>query len=324
MAIMNVVDAVKSALRNELKRDKRVIVMGEDVGKNGGVFRCTDGLYDEFGPERLIDTPLTETGIMSTAIGLSVNGIIPVAEMQFSGFIYGPYDQLVTHAAKIRSRSSGRFSCPLVVRAPYGGGIRALELHCESVESIMAHVPGIKVVIPSSPYDAKGLLISAIRDPDPVIFLEPMRIYRAIKEEVPKNDYTIPLGKAKIAREGNDVTLVTYGAMAKYVLQAAEKIQDKVDAEVIDLRTIYPFDSEAIINSVKKTGRAVIVHEAPKTSGFGAEIIATINEKALLSLEAPIVRVTDYDTVLPMAKLENYHIPSEERIIKGISKVMSF
>ena len=201
MTKMNVVDAVKSALRNELKKDKRVLVMGEDVGKNGGVFRCTDGLYNEFGPDRLVDTPISEPGIISTAIGLAVNGMKPVVEIQFSGFIYAPFDQLVTHAAKIRSRSSGRFSCPLVVRTPYGGGIKALELHCESVEAIMAHVPGLKVVIPSHPYDAKGLLISAIRDPDPVIFLEPMRVYRAIKEEVPDKEFTVPLGKAKVEQE---------------------------------------------------------------------------------------------------------------------------
>src|SRR3989338_9102311 len=321
MAIMNVVDAVKSALRNELKRDKRVIVMGEDVGKNGGVFRCTDGLYDEFGPERLIDTPLTETGIMSTAIGLSVNGIIPVAEMQFSGFIYGPYDQLVTHASKIRERSSGRFSCPLVVRAPYGGGIRALELHCESVESIMAHVPGLKVVIPSHPYDAKGLLISAIRDPDPVIFLEPMRVYRAIKEEVPDGEYTVPIGKAEIKQEGSDITVISYGAMLKYTKDALEKY--KYSAEIIDVRTIKPLDEETIIKSVEKTGRCVIVNEAPKTCGVAAEIIARINEKAFFSLEAPIERVTGYDVGFPFAKLENYYLPDEKRILKAVNKVMS-
>ncbi|MBS3103060.1 alpha-ketoacid dehydrogenase subunit beta [Candidatus Woesearchaeota archaeon] len=324
MAKINIVEAVNSALAQEMEKDNDVIVMGEDVGVNGGVFRATDNLQKKFGPNRVIDTPLSEEGIVGTAIGMAAYGLKPVAEIQFSGFLFAAFDQLFSHAARIRWRSSNRYHVPLVVRTPGGGGVRAFELHCECPESYFAHMPGIKVVCPSTPYDTKGLLISAIRDPDPVIFLEPMRIYRAIKEEVPEKEYTIPLGKAKIAREGNDVTLVTYGAMAKYVLQAAEKIQDKVDAEVIDLRTIYPFDSEAIINSVKKTGRAVIVHEAPKTSGFGAEIIATINEKALLSLEAPIVRVTGYDTVLPMAKLENYHIPSEERIIKGISKVMSF
>ena len=324
MTKMNVVDAVKSALRNELKKDERVLVMGEDVGKNGGVFRCTDGLYDEFGPDRLVDTPLSEPGIVSTAIGLAVNGMRPVVEIQFSGFIYAPFDQLVSHAAKIRTRSSGRFSVPLVVRAPFGGGIRALELHCEGGEAYFGHAVGLKMVIPSTPYDAKGLLVSAISDPDPVIFYEPMRIYRAIKEEVPEKEYTIPIGKAKVAREGNDVTVITWGALVRSTLQAVEKIQDKVDVEVIDLRSIYPFDSEAIINSVKKTVRAVIVHEVPKTSGFGAEIVATINEKALLELEAPVVRVTGYDTTIPFAKMELDYIPDEKRIINGINKVMSF
>lgn len=321
MAVINMVEAVKSALRNELKRDKRVIVMGEDVGKNGGVFRCTDGLFDEFGPERLIDTPLTETGIMSAAIGLAVNGIIPIAEMQFSGFIYGPYDQLVTHAAKIRSRSSGRFSCPLVVRTPYGGGIRALELHCESVESITAHVPGLKVVIPSSPYNAKGLLISSIRDPDPVVFLEPMRIYRAIKEEVPDKEYTIPLGKANIEQEGSDLTVISYGAMMKYTKEALEK--SHYSAEIIDVRTISPLDTETIIKSVEKTGRCVIVNEEQKNCGFAAELIARINEKAFFSLEAPVERVTGYDTAFPLGKLENYYMPDEKRILKAVDKVMS-
>jgi pyruvate dehydrogenase E1 component beta subunit len=320
MPKMNIVDAVKSALRNELKKDKRVIVMGEDVGRNGGVFRCTDGLYDEFGAERLIDTPLTETGIMGTAIGLAVNGMRPVAEMQFSGFIYGPYDQLTIHASKIRSRSSGRFSCPLVVRTPYGGGIRALELHCESVEAITSHVPGLKVVIPSNPYDAKGLLISAVRDPDPVIFLEPMRIYRAIKQEVPEEEYIVPLGKAEILQEGSDLTVVSYGAMMKYTKEALEKSQ--YSAEIIDVRTISPLDTKTIISSVKKTGRCVIVNEEQRNCGFAAELVARINEKAFFSLQAPIERVTGYDTAFPLAKLENYFIPDEKRILKAVERVM--
>jgi len=321
MPKMNVVDAVKAALRNELKRDKRVMVMGEDVGKNGGVFRCTDGLYDEFGPERLVDTPLSEPGIVSTAIGLAVNGMRPVVEIQFSGFIYAPFDQLISHAAKIRLRSSGRFSCPLVVRAPYGGGIRALELHCDSVEAIMAHVPGLKVVIPSCPYDTKGLLISAIRDPDPVIFLEPMRVYRAIKEEVPDKEYTIPIGRAEVEQEGSDLTVISYGAMLKYTKEALEK--SDYSAEIINLRTISPLDTETIINSVQKTGRCVIVNEAPKTCGFAAEIIARINEKAFFNLEAPIERVTGYDCAFPLAKLEEYYLPDEKRILKAVNKVMS-
>jgi pyruvate dehydrogenase E1 component beta subunit len=321
MTKMNVVDAVKSALRNELKKNKRVMVMGEDVGKNGGVFRCTDGLYDEFGPERLVDTPLSEPGIVSTAIGLAVNGMKPVAEIQFSGFIYAPFDQLISHAVKIRLRSSGRFSVPLVVRTPFGGGIRALELHCDSVEAIFAHVPGLKVVIPSHPYDAKGLLISAIRDPDPVIFLEPMRVYRAIKEEVPDKEYTVPLGKAEVEQEGSDLTVISYGAMLKDVKEVLEK--SDYSAEIIDVRTISPLDTETIIKSVEKTGRCVIVNEAPKTLGFAAEIIARINEKAFFSLEAPIERVTGYDCAFPLAKLENYYLPDEKRILKAVNKVMS-
>lgn len=318
---MNVVEAVRSALRNELKKDKRVMVLGEDVGKNGGVFRCTDGLFKEFGPDRLVDTPLTETGIMSTAIGLAINGMRPVAEMQFSGFIYGPYDQLVCHASKIRSRSSGRFSCPLVVRTPFGGGIRALELHCESVEAITAHVPGLKVVIPSHPYDAKGLLISAIRDPDPVIFLEPMRIYRAIKEDVPEKEYTEPIGKAEIEEEGSDLTVISYGSMLKYTKEALEK--SKYSAEIIDVRTISPLDTETIINSVNKTGRCVIVNEEQGMCGFAAELIARINENCFFNLEAPIKRVTGYNTAFPLSKLENYYLPDEKRILKGVNEVMS-
>ena len=324
MVKATIVQAVNMAMDQELKRDKNVVVMGEDVGVNGGVFRATDGLQKKYGKDRVIDTPLSEEAIVGTAIGMAVNGLRPVVEIQFSGFVYAAFDQLFSHAARIRNRSRGRFTVPLVVRAPAGGGIRALELHCEQGEAFFAHAPGLKMVIPSTPYDAKGLLTAAIRDPDPVIFYEPMRLYRAIKEEVPEKEYTIPLGKAKTAREGTDVTIITYGAMVKQTLQAIEKIQDKINAEVIDLRTIYPFDSDAIINSVKKTGRAVVVHEAPKTSGFGAEIIATINEKALLSLEAPVARVTGYDTVLPFARTELDYIPSEERIIKAINKVMSF
>lgn len=312
------------ALMQELKRDKNVVVMGEDVGVNGGVFRATDNLHKKFGKDRVIDTPLSEEGIVGAAIGMAVNGIKPVVEIQFSGFMYGPFDQLFSHASRIRWRSQGRYNVPLVVRTPGGGGIRALELHCECGESFFAHVPGLKVVCPSTPYNTKGLLTAAIRDPDPVIFLEPMRVYRAIKEEVPEKDYIVPLGKANVVKEGTDVTVITWGALVKYTKEAIEKIQDKVDAELIDLQTIYPFDSEVIMKSVKKTGRVVIVHEAPKTSGFGAELIATINEKAFLNLEAPIVRITGYDTVLPLAKLESNHIPSEERIIKGINKVMSF
>jgi pyruvate dehydrogenase E1 component beta subunit len=322
MARLNMVQAINLALRQELEKDGRLIILGEDVGIDGGVFRVTDGLQEEFGEGRVIDTPLSELGIVGTSIGLAVKGMHPVAEIQFSGFLYAAYDQLVSHAARIRTRSRGRFTCPMVIRAPYGGGIRALELHCESQEAIFAHTPGIKVVIPSGPYDAKGLLISAIRDPDPVVFLEPMRVYRAIKEDVPEEEYTIALGSANVLQEGTDLTVISWGAMMKYTREALAKTD--YSAEVIDIRTISPLDSETVINSVKKTGRCLIVHEAPRTCGFGAEIIAQINEKAFLHMEAPVVRVTGFDVPFPMYKLENYYLPDENRILKGVEKVMKF
>ena len=320
---MNVIQAVNNALDLAMKKHNDMVILGEDVGINGGVFRATDGLYKKY-KNRIFDTPLTEEGIMGVSVGMAVNGLRPVAEIQFSGFLAPAFDQIFSHAARMRSRSRGRFTCPLVVRTPAGGGIRALELHCEVPEAFFAHTPGVKVVCPSTPYDTKGLLLASIADPDPVIFLEPMRIYRAIKEEVPSKYYTIPLGKARVAREGSDITIVTWGAMVKYTMDAVNKIQDKVDCEVIDLRTIYPFDTESILKSVEKTGRVLIVHEAPKTGGFGAEISATINEKALDLLEAPILRVTGYDMALPFAKRELEFIPSEERIIKGINKVIRY
>lgn len=316
------VQAINLALRQELEKDGRLIILGEDVGIDGGVFRVTDGLQEEFGEGRVIDTPLSELGIVGTSIGLAAKGMHPVAEIQFSGFLYAAYDQLTSHAARIRTRSRGRFTCPMVIRAPYGGGIRALELHCESQEAILAHTPGIKVVIPSGPYDAKGLLISAIRDPDPVVFLEPMRVYRAIKEDVPEEEYTIALGSANVLQEGTDLTVISWGAMMKYTREALAKTD--YSAEVIDIRTINPLDSETVINSVKKTGRCLIVHEAPRTCGFGAEIIAQINEKAFLHMEAPVVRVTGFDVPFPMYKLENYYLPDENRILKGVEKVMKF
>ena len=324
MVVANIVQAVTMGLRQELARDKNVVVLGEDVGVNGGVFRATDGLQKEFGPERVIDTPLAELGIVGISIGMAVNGLRPVAEIQFSGFMYAAFDQLLTHAGRIRMRSRGRYSCPLVVRAPYGGGIRALELHCESGEALFSHIPGLKMVIPSNPYDTKGLLASAIRDPDPVIFYEPMRIYRAIKQDIPEKEYFVPIGKANVAQEGDDLTLIVWGAMIKTCQDAIEKLNNKYSVELIDLRTINPYDAETIISSVKKTGRCVIVHEAIRTSGFAAELIAAINEKALLSLEAPVVRVTSPDVPFPLAKLENTFLPDVNRVIKGIEKVMGF
>lgn len=317
---MTIVQAVNSAMRNELKRDKRVMVLGEDVGVNGGVFRATDGLQNEFGADRVVDTPLAELGIVGVSFGLAVNGMRPIAEIQFSGFMYAAFDQLYSHIARIRTRSRGRFSAPMVIRTPYGTGIKALDLHGESGETFFAHATGLKVIIPSNPYDAKGLLISAIRDPNPVIFYEPMRLYRAIKDEVPEKDYTVLIGKAKIEQEGSDLTVISYGAMMKDVRLAVEKTSYSV--EIIDIRTIVPLDTETIISSVKKTGRCIIVHEAPRTCGFAAEIIARINEKCFFSLEAPLERVTAPDTMIPFGKLENYYLPSEKRILKAIDKVM--
>ncbi|MDI6759591.1 MAG: alpha-ketoacid dehydrogenase subunit beta [Candidatus Brocadiaceae bacterium] len=322
MPILNMVETINLALKQEMKKDKKMIVLGEDVGRNGGVFRTTDGLQKLFGEERVVDTPLSEIGIVGSAIGMAVNGLHPVAEIQFSGFLYSPFDQIISHAGRMRTRSKGRFSCPLVIRCPYGGGIRGLELHCESPEAILSHTPGIKVVVPSRPYDAKGLLISAIRDPDPVIFFEPMRIYRAIKEEVPEKEYTIPLGKASIVKEGTDLTVISWGAMMRYTQEALAKTDYK--AEIIDLRTISPLDTETIVNSVKKTGRCLIVHEAAKTCGLAAEIIAQINERALLHLEAPVERVTGFDVPYPLYKLEGHYLPDEKRILRAVERVMKF
>ena len=324
MVVANIVQAVAMGLRQELRRDKSVVLLGEDIGLNGGVFRATDGLQKEFGPNRVIDTPIAELGIVGVSIGMAVNGLRPVAEIQFSGFMYASFDQILSHAGRVRMRSRGRYTCPLVVRTPYGGGIRALELHCESGEAIFSHTPGIKMVVPSNPYDTKGLLASAIRDPDPVIFYEPMRIYRAIKQDIPEQDYTVPLGKAHIVQEGDDLTLIAWGAMVKTCQDAIEKLNHKYSVELIDLRTINPYDVQTIISSVKKTGRCVIAHEAIRTCGFAAELIASINEKALLNLEAPVVRVTGPDAPMPLAKLENYFLPDVHRILKGIEKVMRF
>ncbi|MBI4209644.1 MAG: alpha-ketoacid dehydrogenase subunit beta [Deltaproteobacteria bacterium] len=325
MAILNLVQSINLALRQEMERDPRVVLLGEDIGKNGGVFRVTEGLQQKFGEARVIDSPLSESGIVGFSIGMSVYGLVPVAEIQFMGFLYGAMEQILSHASRIRMRSRGRFHCPLVIRTPYGGGIHAPELHSESTEAFFVHAPGIKVVVPSTPYQAKGLLISAIRDPDPVLFLEPSRVYRSIKEEVPEEEYTLPLGEARIVMEGEDVTLVSWGAMLLTTLNAAKQAQEKgVHAEVIDLRTLYPLDTKTVVESVKKTKRAVIVHEAPKTGGLGAEIIARINEEALLHLEAPVERVTGYDTAIPLSQLESYYLPSVNRIIHAIEKVRSF
>jgi len=321
---LNLVGAVRLALKQEMERDPDVVVLGEDVGIDGGVFRATEGLIKEFGENRVIDTPLSESGIVGVAIGLALYGLKPVAEIQFEGFLYPALDQIISHVGRIRNRSRGRFHVPLVIRFPYGGGIRAPEHHSDSPEALLVHTPGIKVVMPSTPYDAKGLLASAIRDPDPVLFMEPKRIYRAIVEDVPEDDYTVPLGEAKIVSEGTDVTLVSWGAMVRYSNEAAETVKDRISVEVVDLRTLSPMDTATITKSVAKTGRAVVVHEAPRTAGLGAEITAVINETAFLSLEAPVERVTGFDVPFPQHKLENYYLPNTERIVKAIEKVANF
>ncbi len=320
MATLNMVQALNLALREEMERNQDVIVMGEDVGRDGGVFRVTEGLISRFGPERVLDTPLEETGIVGAAIGMAAYGLKPVVEIQFLGFIYASIDQLSSHAARLRARSRGRFTCPIVVRTPYGAGVKALEHHSESTEALFCHMPGLKVVVPSSPRIAKGLLISSIRDPDPVVFLEPTRLYRLVKEEVPEIDYTTPLGMARIVREGKDVTVIAWGSM----LQRTIKAVDGIDAEVIDLMTLSPFDEEAVLQSAKKTGRVVIVQEAPAMCGLGAELSATIAEHAMLHLKAPIVRVTGYDVVMPLPKLEDYYLPTIEKIRRGIETVLRY
>lgn len=321
MAGINMVQAINAALKSEMKRDGDVVILGEDVGVDGGVFRVTDGLLQEFGPERVMDTPLSESGIAGAAIGMSVYGLKPVAEMQFMGFIYGAMEQIISHAARIRSRSRGRYTCPMVIRTPYGAGIKAPELHSESTEALFCQIPGLKVVVPSNPYNAKGLLVSAIRDPDPVIFLEPSRLYRLIKQEVPEEEYTIPLGKAEAVREGNSVTVIAWGSMLEKTLKALE---DMEDVEVLDLMTLSPFDEEAVFQSVEKTGRLVIVQEAPKTCGLGAELSAFVVEEAVLYLKGPVLRVTGYDAVGPLPKMEDLYTPSRERIRKAVERVLEY
>ena len=322
MPPMNMVQAINLALKQEMAKDPSVIVLGEDVGKNGGVFRVTEGLWQQYGDNRVIDTPLAEAGIAGVSIGLAVYGMKPVAEIQFDGFSLLTLNQLINHAARIRNRSRARYHVPLVVRIPYGGGIRALEHHSDSPETYFCHTPGLKVVVPSTPYEAKGLLISAIRDPDPVVFLEPKRVYRAIKEEVPEDEYTIPLSKCNIVQEGSDATLISWGAMLRTCKEAIEK--SKYSIELIDVRTLSPLDTAAIIKSVQKTGRAIIVQEAQRTCGFSSELAALLAEKALLHLKAPVKRVTGYDVVMPLPKLENYYLPSAEKINKAINEAMKF
>ena len=325
MSKLSLVQAINQALYHEMDRNPDLVLLGEDIGRDGGVFRATEGLIEKFGEKRVVDTPLSESGIVGAAIGMAAYGLVPVVEIQFMGFIYAAMEQLISHAARLRTRTRGRYTCPLVVRTPYGGGIHAPEHHSESTEAFFVHTPGLKVVVPSTPAEAKGLLLSSIRDPDPVLFLEPAKIYRAIKEEVPDGEYVIPLGEARVVLEGKDVTLITWGAMLHPSLKAVNQAAEKgIEVEVIDLRTLSPLDSATILRSVEKTGRAVIVHEAPKTCGLGAEIAAQLCEEALLSLEAPIVRVAGYDTPIPLPKTEKYYLPDVDQILGAIEKTAAF
>ena len=321
---LTVVQAVTDALRTEMRTDDSIIVLGEDVGHNGGVFRATDGLQKEFGENRVLDTPLAEAGIIGTAIGMGLYGLKPVPEIQFLDFIYPAFDQIVNELAKFRYRSGGQYPCNVTIRSPYGGGIKGGHYHSQSPEAYFAHTAGLKVVIPSNPYDTKGLLIASIRDPDPVMFLEPKRIYRAIKAEVPEEAYEVPLGKAAVAKEGGDVTVVAYGAMLHVALQAAAKAQEQgIDAEVIDLRTLVPLDEDTFLDSVRKTGRLVVVHEAQRTAGFGGELVALAAEKAIEHIEAPILRVTGLDTPFPYS-LENLYLPDVSRVLDAIQRTVKY
>ena len=325
MATRTLLEAIREALHLELGSDERVILLGEDIGREGGVFRVTEGLQACYGRARVMDAPIAEAGIVGMAVGMAIAGLRPVPEIQFMGFLYPAFDQIISHVARMRNRSRGRFTCPLVVRVPYGGGIHPPEHHSESTEAMLVHTPGLQVVVPATPYDAKGLLTSAIRSPDPVIFLEPKRIYRAVRQDIPEEDYTVPIGEARLVREGTDVTVIAWGSMMHTVLQAAESLDASgISLEILDLRTLSPMDVPAIIASVEKTGRAVVVHEAARTAGLGAEIVAQINEKALLSLEAPVERVSGFDTVFPLPQLEKYYLPTPEMIAAAVHRVLAF
>ncbi|MDD2575681.1 MAG: alpha-ketoacid dehydrogenase subunit beta [Acholeplasmataceae bacterium] len=317
---ITLLEAINQALDMALENDENVVVFGEDTGYEGGVFRVTAGLQKKYGKERVFDTPIAEDAIIGTAIGMAINGLKPIAEIQFDGFIFPGYNQLVTHAARFRNRSRGQFTVPMVVRIPVGGGIRALEHHSESLETILGHIPGLKVVIPSTPYDAKGLLLAAIKDPDPVIFMEPKRIYRAGKQEVPEGYYEVPIGKANVIKEGTDITVVAWGALVREVEKAVKDLED-ISVEIIDLRTISPIDEETILNSVKKTGRFMVVHEAVKSYGPAAELITLVNEKAFYHLEAAPVRITGFDITVPLARGEHYHFPNVENIKQQLQRL---
>jgi len=325
MTEITLVQAVNLALARAMEADRSVVVLGEDVGKDGGVFRATDGLLARFGEARVLDTPLAEAAIAGLSVGLAAQGFRPVAEIQFTGFIYPAIDQMVNHASRLRTRTRGRLTCPMVLRSPCGGGIRAPEHHSESPEAMFAHVPGLRVVIPSSPARAYGLLLAAIRDPDPVVFLEPTRLYRAVKEDVADDGQALPLDRAFVLRDGTDLTLVTWGAMVTETLAAADTLAaEGVDSEVIDLATLKPLDADTLLASVTKTGRCVIVHEAPLTGGFGAEVAARLAERALTSLLAPIERVTGYDIVMPLPRLEHHDMPGEARILAAARRALAY
>lgn len=323
MTVKTVAQALNDALDLALGKDETVVVMGEDVGRTGGVFRITDGLHQRYGPDRVIDTPVAESAIVGVGLGMAIAGMRPVLELQFMGFSYPAYDQIINHVARIRNRSRHRFTAPMVIRIPFGGGIGAAEHHSDSMEAIYTHIPGLKVVAPSTPFDAKGLLLAAIEDPDPVVFLEPIRLYRAVKEDVPDGWYTQPLGEARVETEGSDVTMITWGAMTKEARQAVTVLAaEGIRAELIDLRSLVPLDEDAIFESVEKTGRAVVIHEAPRTGGFGGEIAAVIQERCLYELSAPIQRVTGWDTVFPLKRSEHHYLPSVERIVAAVRRTL--
>ncbi len=325
MSEMNIVDAVNDALHLEMEKDEDVMILGEDVGENEGVFRVTEGLLEKFGEERVRDTPLAESGIVGVSIGLGLYGMKPVAEIQFMGFMWPALDQLSSHASRYRNRSQGQLNVPMVLRAPYGGGVKALEHHSESFESVLAHIPGLKVVIPSTPKDAKGLMISSIRDPDPVVFLEPKKLYRAFKQDVPDGELVEEIGEARVVKEGEDITLVGWGAMVPKMVKAADHAaKENISVEVVDLRTIYPYDEETVHDSIRKTGRLLVVQEAHRTGGFASEIIARAADKELLSLKAPPKRSTGFDVPFPLYKMEDWAIPDVDRIVKKIRRLIEW
>ncbi len=325
MARLNLVAALNLALDQEMERNERIVLLGEDVGGEGGVFRVTQGLQTKYGPERVVDTPLAEAGIVGAALGLALGGMLPVPEIQFEGFLYPALNQLCNHIARYRNRTRGLRPVRLVLRCPWGGGIHAPEHHSDSPETLLVHTPGLTVVSPSNPRDAKGLMAAALRHPDPVVFCEPKRIYRAIKQEVPEEDYTVPIGEAAVVRAGSDATVVAWGALVREALTAAERLDEQgTSVEVIDLRTLAPMDSAAVVRSVRKTGRLVVAHEAPLTLGLGAELAARVMEEALTYLLAPVERVTGYDTAMPLARLESIYLPDAARIAEGVRKTLAF